>query len=84
MKVKGYGRSSGNKEFNLKTLRWKNVTDDSYVKNEANLRPKKRKKLPKKINVRRTLYGHKPRRNNWVSNAIINKAAAIPFVGLKR
>lgn len=84
VKVKGYRRSSGNQEFNLKTLRWKNVTNDSYVKNEANLRPKKGKKLPKKINVRRTLYGHKPRRNKWVSDAILNRAAAIPFVGLKR
>ena len=83
-KVKGYKNSSGNKRFNLTNLKWKNVTNNSYVKNEVTLRSKKAKPLPKKIDKRRTLYGHKPRRNKWVANAIINRAAAIPFVGLKR
>jgi len=62
----------------------KNVTNNSYVKNEVTLRLKNAKPLPKKINKRRTLYGHKPRRNKWVSNVLLNKVAAIPFVGLKR
>ncbi len=83
-KVKGYKNSSGNKRFNLTNLKWKNVTNNSYVKNEVNLRPRKAKPLPKKIDKRRTLYGYRPRRNKWVSNAILNKAAAIPFVGLKK
>jgi hypothetical protein len=30
------------------------------------------------------LYGHKPRRNKWVPNSVLDKAAAIPFVGLKK
>ena len=83
-KVKGYKNSSGNKRFNLTNLKWKNVTNNSYVKNEVTLRLKNAKPLPKKINKRRTLYGHKPRRNKWVSNVLLNKVAAIPFVGLKR
>ena len=83
-KVAGYKNSSGGKRFNLTNLKWKNVTNNSYVKNEVTLRPREAKKLPKKINKRRTLYGYKPRRNKWVSNKILNKAAAIPFVGLKK
>lgn len=83
-KVKGYKNSSGNKRFNLTNLKWKNVTNTSYVKNEVTLRPKEGRKLPKKINKRRTLYGYRPRRNKWVPNKVLAKAAAIPYVGLKR
>jgi hypothetical protein len=49
-----------------------------------NLRVKNTKKLPKKIDVGKTLYGHKPRRNKWVPKPVLDKAAAIPFVGLKK
>jgi hypothetical protein len=54
------------------------------VKNEVNLRPENAKKLPKNINFTNTLYGYNPRRNIWVPKNIINKSAAIPFVGLKK
>lgn len=84
VKVNGYENSSGNKRFNIKNLKWKNVTNNSYVKNEMNLRTKNAKKLPQKLNVGRTLYGHKPRRNKWVPNSVLDGAAAIPFVGLKK
>lgn len=84
MKVPGYENTSGNKRFNLESLRWKNVKDSSYVKNEMNLRTKNAKNIPKNLNVRNTLYGHNPRRNKWVPATVINKAAAIPFVGLKK
>ena len=84
MKVSGYENTSGNKRFNLESLRWKNVTNNSYVKNEMNLRTKNAKSIPKNLNVSKTLYGHNPRRNKWVPNAVVNKAAAIPFVGLKK
>ena len=83
-KVNGYEKSSGNKRFNLGSLKWKNVTNNSYVKNEFNLRPKNSKNLPNNFNISNTLYGHKPRRNMWVDKNVLNKSAAIPFVGLKK
>lgn len=83
-KVNGYEKSSGNKRFNLGSQTWKNVTNNSYVKNEFNLRPKNSKTLPKNFNVSNTLYGFKPRRNTWVDKNVLNKSAAIPFVGLKK
>jgi hypothetical protein len=83
-KVNGYEKSSGNKRFNLGSQTWKNVTNNSYVKNEFNLRPKNSKNLPKNFNVSNTLYGFKPRRNMWVDKNVLNKSAAIPFVGLKK
>lgn len=83
-KVNGYEKSSGNKRFNLGSQSWKNVTNNSYVKNEFNLRPKNSKNLPKNFNVSNTLYGFKPRRNMWVDKNVLNKSAAIPFVGLKK
>jgi len=84
IKVNGYTNSSGNKRFNLKTLKWVNVTNNSYVKNEYKLRAANAKSLPKNFNVSKTLYGYKPRRNHWVSKELLNKSAAIPFVGLKK
>jgi len=84
MNVNGYTKSSGNKRFNLNTLEWKNVKNNSYVKNEFNLRPEKALPLPKNMNITKTLYGYKPRRNQWVPKELLNKAAAIPFVGLKK
>jgi hypothetical protein len=82
--INGYTKSSGNKRFNLNTLEWKNVKNNSYVKNEFNLRPEKALPLPKNMNITKTLYGYKPRRNQWVPKELLNKAAAIPFVGLKK
>jgi hypothetical protein len=82
--VEGYVPTSGNKRFNLKTLKWTNVKNNSYVKNEYNLRPEKAKPIPKNLDVTGTLYGYKPRRNQWAPKELLNKAAAIPFVGLKK
>lgn len=82
--VNGYKNSSGNKRLNLKTLKWKNVNNNSYVKNEFNLRPENAKKLPNNLNFVNTLYGYNPRRNTWVPKNVLNKSAAIPFVGLKK
>ena len=82
--VNGYKKSSGNKRLNLKNLKWKTVTNNSYVKNEFNLRPENAKKLPNNPNFTNTLYGYNPRRNVWVPKNILNKSGAIPFVGLKK
>jgi hypothetical protein len=83
-KVNGYTNSSGNKQFNLKTMKWKTVTNNSYVKNEYKLRATNAKNLPKNFSVPNTLYGYKPRRNTWVPKDVLNGSAAIPFVGLKK
>jgi hypothetical protein len=82
--VEGYKKSNGNKRFNTNKLKWKNVKNNAYVKNEFSLRPENVKPLPKNINISETLYGYKPRRNQWVPRQLLNKAAAIPFVGLKK
>jgi hypothetical protein len=82
--VKGYIKSSGNQRFNLGTLKWKNVKNPAYVKNEFPLRPETAKPFPKNLNIGKTLYGYNPRRNDWVPKPLLNKAAAIPFVGLKK
>ena len=84
VKINGYENSSGNKRFNLGSLKWKNVKNNSYVKNEFNLRPKNAKNLPKNFDISNTRNGYKPRRNMWVSKNVLNKSAAIPFVGLKK
>ena len=82
--VEGYKKSSGNQRFNTRNLKWKNVKNSAYVKNEYPLRPENAKPLPKNLNVTKTLYGYKPRRNAWVPKTLLNKASAIPFVGLKK
>ena len=84
VKINGYENSNGNKRFNLKTLTWQNVTNNSYVKNEFKLRSEKSLPIPKNINTKNTLYGYKPKRNAWVPKKILDKASAIPFVGLKK
>ena len=82
--VSGYTKSSGNKRFNTKSLKWKNVNTTAYVKNEYPLRPENARPLPKNMNITKTLYGYNPRRNQWVPKTLLNKAAEIPFVGLKK
>ena len=84
MNIEGFEKTHGNKRFNLKTLKWVNVKNNAYVKNEFPLRPIQAKTLPKNINTSKTLYGYKANRNNWVSKDLLNNAAAIPFIGLKK
>tara|TARA_B110000444_G_scaffold43616_1_gene39563 strand:- start:4013 stop:5422 length:1410 start_codon:yes stop_codon:yes gene_type:complete len=83
-KIEGYNKTHGNKRFNLNTLKWKNVKNSAYVKNEFPLRTTQAKTLPKNLNVTKTLYGHKPNRNKWVPKKVLNDASAIPFIGLKK
>ena len=84
MNIEGCEKTHGNKRFNLKTLKWVNVKNNAYVKNEFPLRPIQAKTLPKNINTSKTLYGYKANRNNWVSKDLLNNAADIPFIGLKK
>jgi hypothetical protein len=83
-KINGYENSSGNKRFNLKTLTWRDVKNNSYVKNEFRLRPVNALPMPENINIKNTLYGYRSKRNDWIPKEILDKAAAIPFVGLKK
>ncbi len=82
--VNGYVNTTGNKRFNLNTLKWVNTTNNAYVRNEYNLRPNTAKPLPNKINVRQTLYGYNPARDAWIPEKLVRNAAAIPYVGLKK
>ena len=77
-------KSSGNQRFNTNTKEWVKAKNPYYVKNEYQLRPINGSSIPKNINQTKTLYGYKPRRNNWVPKSIIEKAADIPYVGLKK
>lgn len=82
--VPGYQRTNGNKRLDLNTFKWVNVNTNAYVRNEFNLRPEKAVPLPNNVNIPRTLYGYNPKRNEWVPKKILNGAATIPFVGLKK
>jgi hypothetical protein len=84
VKVNGYANTSGNKRFNLETLKWVNTKNTAYVRNEYNLRPNTVKPVSNMIDIRETLYGYNPVRDAWVPDKLIKKASAIPFVGLKK
>lgn len=82
--VDGYEKTHGNQRFNTNNLTWKPVTNNSYIKNEFPLRPTEAMTLPPGLNVQATLYGFKPRRDGWVPKPLLQKAAEIPFIGLKK
>lgn len=79
-----YEKSSGNQRFNLKKYIWKKENNPAYVKNEQNFRLKNAKKIPKNLNIKKTLYGYRSDRNKWLPQKILDKSANIPFVGLKK
>jgi hypothetical protein len=79
-----FEKSSGNKRFNVESLKWKKVNNESYVKNEQNFRPKNAQKFNANLNIGKTLYGYRANRDDWVPKTILDKAAIIPFVGLKK
>lgn len=79
-----YEKSSGNQRFNLKQYIWKKENNPAYVKNEQNFRLKNAKKIPKNLNIKKTLYGYRSDRNKWLPQKILDKSANIPFVGLKK
>ena len=82
--VEGYERSNGNQRFNLKTLKWKKNNTNAYVRNEFKLRPLEPQRIPKNVNMQATLYGFRPRRDGWVPKPLLERSAAIPFIGLKK
>ena len=82
--IEGYERSNGNQRFNLKNLKWKRENNNAYVRNEFALRPINAQPIPKNLNVQNTLYGFRPRRDGWVPKPLLERSAAIPFIGLKK
>jgi|SRR5210317_89663 hypothetical protein len=82
--VEGYERTHGNQRFDLKTLRWKSENNNAYVRDEFALRPKNVQPIPKNLNVQNTLYGFRARRDGWVPKPLLERSAAIPFIGLKK
>lgn len=81
--VEGFEKTHGNQRLNLNTYTWKTNDTNAYVKNEFNLRPKEPMNLPNTLNTQETLYGFRPRRDGWVPKPLLQRAAQIPFVGLK-
>ena len=81
--VDGFSRTNGNMFFNTDSLKWKPVTNNAYVKNEYMFRPNTARPLPTNFKLEETLYGFRKDRNAWVPKPLLNKAAMIPFIGLK-
>jgi hypothetical protein len=79
--VPGFEKSHGDQRFNMDSFTWKTDTSDAYIKDEFNLRPVNPQ--PITSTGQETLYGFKPRRDGWVPKPLLNRAAQIPFVGLK-
>jgi hypothetical protein len=83
--LNGFTKTSGPFRFDSKTKQWKKNSNPLYIKNEYNFRPNK-KTVNGKMYIPNglSLYSYVSTRNKWVPKNIINKAAMIPFVGLKR
>lgn len=84
MSINGFNKTNGNQRFNLKNQMWVQNKSKNYVKNEYNFRPVHANTVPDKFQIRKTLYGYRPTRDKWMSDALVKKAAQIPFVGLKK
>jgi hypothetical protein len=83
MNIPGYNKSSGPYRFDLNKKKWLTNNSRLYIKNEMTHRPIKAPKNIPKIRLRNILYGYNPRRDSWMPEVLVNKAAMIPIVGLK-
>jgi hypothetical protein len=83
MNIPGYNRSSGPYRFNLNNKKWVSNNSKMYIKNEMTHRPLEAIRPIPKAHLRNILYGYNPKRNSWMPNILVNKAAMIPLVGLK-
>jgi hypothetical protein len=83
MNIPGYIRSSGPYRFNLEKKKWITNNSRMYIKNEMTHRPIKAPTTVPKAHLRNILYGYNPKRNSWIPDVLVNKAAMIPLVGLK-
>ena len=86
LSVKGIKETSGPFRFDTKSKRWVKNTNNSYVKNEYDYRPNNQFKSNINVNAltpKNVLYGYNPRRNEKMSEAILNRASLIPLIGIK-
>ena len=86
LSVKGIKETSGPFRFDTKTKQWVKNNSNSYVKNEFNYRPNNQFKSNINVNTltpKDILYGYNPRRNEKMSESIINRASLIPLIGIK-
>jgi hypothetical protein len=83
MNIPGYIRSSGPYRFNLAQKKWVSNTSRMYIKNEMTHRPINMPNKIPKTRLTNILYGYNPKRNMWMPETLINKAALIPLAGLK-
>ena len=85
--VIGFSKTSGPFIFNTKNKKWKPINNSLYIRNEFNFRPDK-KIINNKINISQipftSLYSYISTRNNWIPQSILQKAAILPFIGLKK
>ena len=83
MNIPNYVKSSGPYRFNLNKKKWISNNSRMYIKNEMTHRPIKVPGIVHKAHLRNILYGYNPKRNHWIPDVLVNKAAMIPLVGLK-
>jgi hypothetical protein len=83
MNIPGYIKSSGPYRFNLNNKKWITNNSRMYIKNEMTHRPLKAPAKVPRTRLRNVLYGFNPKRNSWIPDVLVNKAAMIPLVGLK-
>lgn len=83
MNIPNYVKSSGPYRFNLNKKKWVSNSSRTYIKNEMTHRPIKAPSSIPKAHLRNILYGYNPKRNYWIPDVLINKAAMIPLIGLK-
>jgi hypothetical protein len=80
----GFHRTYSEKMFNIRTKRWVTSPNPFYIRNIYKYRPDSGSPSPFKKKPVPVLYSYSPMRNRWLPHDVIQKAAAIPFVGLKK
>ena len=86
--LKGFKPTNSNMRFDVKTSKWVKNTNKVYVRNSYLYRRNKNaeniKTLPKIENKRNFLHSYNPQRDFFINQSIVDKAFAIPFIGLKK
>ena len=84
--IKNFHKTSGRYRFNIRTYKWTENKNKSYIKNEYTHRPDLGKYTDKILVVhdaRTILYGYNPDRNKAMSKNLIEKSALLAINGLK-
>jgi hypothetical protein len=70
--------------FNVQAKRWVTSNNPFYIRNISKYRPDKIVSNSAPVKVPKVPYSYSPIRNSWIGPDAVHKAAAIPFVGLKK